>query len=64
MRKPLTPKQRSVLRAAKTSATHSTGMGGLKKERRAPAPVTLPKLKCIEEDDGDGDRDAAQPATE
>ena len=51
MRKPLTPKQRARLRAAKTAATQSVDMGGLKKTLHAPAPVTLPKLKCLEEPD-------------
>lgn len=35
----------TVMRAAKTSATYKTGMGGLpKSDGHAPRPITLPKM--------------------
>ena len=40
-----------LLRGAKTAANNRYSFGGRLKKRNAPKPVTLPKLKCLEEED-------------
>lgn len=40
----------ALMRKAATAATTDYGIGGRKKTRPRP-PVTLPKLKCLEDDE-------------
>lgn len=39
---------RALLRSAKTQSLYSFGMGGLPR-KKGLRPVTLPKVKCLEE---------------
>jgi hypothetical protein len=39
--KPLSPKERQILRMAKTKATSKHGLGGLEKHHSLPKPITL-----------------------
>lgn len=40
-----------LMRSATTHATRTYGLGGILKHRRAPKPITLPKLKCLKENE-------------
>lgn len=39
---------RTHLKIASTAAVAKYALGGRLKEKRAPRPITLPKLKCLE----------------
>ncbi len=41
MTRKLTPKERTILRMAKTKATNTHGLGGLEKRCSLPKPITL-----------------------
>lgn len=40
----------ALMRSAKTGADYKYGMGGLPKTHKAPKPISLPKLKCLEDE--------------
>lgn len=44
----LAERRRTLMRSAKTQATARAGLGGLPKTHKAPKPITLPKLKCLD----------------
>lgn len=44
------PKLR-ILRSASTAANYKYGMGGLPRKNKTVKPVSLKKLKCLDDDD-------------
>jgi hypothetical protein len=42
--------KRELLRKATTEATSKRGINGAVKSKRLPKPITLPKLKCLEDE--------------
>lgn len=45
-----TDRKLALIRKASTEASYKHGIGGRRKTQKAPKPVTLPKLKCLEDD--------------
>ena len=44
-------KKLELLRKATTEASTRHGISGAPKTKRLPKPITLPKLKCLEDDE-------------